>query len=144
MRQVEVIADQVRRVYEGGAWHGLSLKESLEGVTSAQAVARPIGEAHSIAELVAHVGGWSEVARRRIEGEAIAEPEEGDFPDVSATANGQWDASVAEVLRRGAALAETIGALDDSASKEQLGNALGALHHAIYHTGQIAVLRKGV
>jgi len=141
MNQVKVIADQVRRVYEGDAWHGPSLREAIDGVTAQQAAARPVGEAHSIAEIVAHIGGWSEVARRRIIGETIAEPEEGDFPDVSAAS---WKQSVKEVMRRGTALADAIDALDDGKVTElQLGNAIGTLHHAIYHTGQIVVLRKG-
>lgn len=141
MNQVSVIADQVRKVYEGDAWHGPSLRETLNGVTAEQAIAHPVGEAHSIAEIVAHIGGWSEVARRRIVGETIAEPDEGDFPEVSAA---NWKHTVEEVLRRGTAFADAIDALDESSVTEmQLGNAIGTLHHAIYHTGQIAVLRKG-
>ncbi|MBK6315515.1 MAG: DinB family protein [Blastocatellia bacterium] len=66
MKHVSVIANQVRRVYGGDAWHGPSLREALDGVTAEQAAARPIGETHSIAELVAHIGGWSDLVRRRI------------------------------------------------------------------------------
>ncbi len=144
MKHVSVIADQVRRVYGGDAWHGPSLREALDGVTAEQAAARPIGETHSIAELVAHIGGWSDLVRRRIGGETVSEPDGGDWPVVSNGAAKNWEASVAEVLERGVALADTIDAIDPgAATDEQIGNALGALHHAIYHTGQIAVLRKG-
>lgn len=143
MNRLEAIADQLKRAYEGNAWHGPSLRETLDGVTAEEAAARPIGEAHSIAEIVAHIGGWSDVARRRIEGESISEPEEGDFPVVSNGVAVNWDASVKDVLARGASLASAVSALGaDSATDEQVGNALGALHHAIYHSGQIAVLRK--
>ncbi|MGB5037651.1 MAG: DinB family protein [Blastocatellia bacterium] len=144
MKLFSVIANQVRRVYGGDAWHGPSLREALDGVTAEQAAARPIGETHSIAELVAHIGGWSDLVRRRIGGETVSEPDGGDWPVVSNGAAKNWEASVAEVLERGAALADTIDAIDPgAATDEQIGNALGALHHAIYHTGQIAVLRKG-
>ena len=144
MKHVSVIANQVRRVYGGDAWHGPSLREALDGVTAEQASARPIGETHSIAELVAHIGGWSDLVRRRIGGETVSEPDGGDWPVVSNGAAKNWEASVAEVLERGATLADTIDAIDPgTATDEQIGNALGALHHAIYHTGQIAVLRKG-
>ena len=83
MKQINVIANQVRRVYEGDAWHGPSLREALDGVTAEQAADRPIGQAHSIAELVAHISGWSDLVRRRIGGETVSEPDGGDWPVVS-------------------------------------------------------------
>ena len=46
------IADQLRRAFYGGAWHGEALFEILRGVTAKQAAARPIKSAHSIWELV--------------------------------------------------------------------------------------------
>ncbi|MGB0111192.1 MAG: hypothetical protein WBP52_22060, partial [Terriglobales bacterium] len=49
------IADQLRRAFDGEAWHGDSLFEILERVGAARAAARPIGSAHTIWELVLHV-----------------------------------------------------------------------------------------
>ena len=42
------IGDQLRRAFDGDAWHGDSFFKILEGVTAAQAAARPIKDAHSI------------------------------------------------------------------------------------------------
>ena len=71
--EAERIADQLKRAFDGQAWHGPSLKESLEGVTVAQAVAHPIPAAHSTWELVAHIAAWEDVVARRLSGEAVAE-----------------------------------------------------------------------
>jgi len=53
------IADQLRRAFDGDAWHGDSLFEILEGVTAAQTAARPITRAHTIWELVLHIAAWT-------------------------------------------------------------------------------------
>ena len=36
------LADQIRRAFEGNAWHGDSILELLSGVNAATAAARPI------------------------------------------------------------------------------------------------------
>src|SRR6267378_3569421 len=39
MKETDRIVDQLRRAYEGEAWHGPSVREVLEGVTASQASA---------------------------------------------------------------------------------------------------------
>ena len=63
MSEIARLADQVRRAFEGDAWHGDSIKELLAGVTAATAAARPIKNAHSIWELVLHIAAWDEIGR---------------------------------------------------------------------------------
>src|ERR1700761_4139533 len=60
------IADQLRRMYDGPAWHGPALKQLLAGVTEQQAAARPIPSAHTIWELVLHTAAWLRIARERL------------------------------------------------------------------------------
>ena len=55
MKESERIAEQLRRAWEGEAWHGPPLKEILAGVTAQQAAARPVGGAHAIWEIVLHI-----------------------------------------------------------------------------------------
>jgi len=85
------LASQLRRSYEGQAWHGPSLRELLEGVTSEQAAAKPISGAHSIWELVLHVTAWEQAALGFLEGkkyETLAG--EKDWPPVQET----WQAAL--------------------------------------------------
>ena len=72
MTEIDRILDQLKRAFEGGAWHGPSVKEVLHGVTAAQAHARPLPNAHSIWELVQHIAVWEDVGRRRLEGDPSA------------------------------------------------------------------------
>ena len=52
MTEIERILDQLKRAYEGDAWHGPSVREALAGVNAKQAHARPLANAHSIWELI--------------------------------------------------------------------------------------------
>ncbi len=49
------IVDQLKRAFEGNAWHGPSVEEVLEGVTAARAAAKPIAGVHTIWEIILHV-----------------------------------------------------------------------------------------
>ena len=73
MTEIERILDQLKRAYEGDAWHGPSVREALAGVTAQQAHARPLTNAHSIWELVHHIAVWENVGRRRLEGDRAAD-----------------------------------------------------------------------
>jgi len=91
MTEIERIADQLRRAHEGEAWHGPALNEILKGVTAEAAARRPIASAHSIWEIVLHVGVWESVVRRRLSGEVIGDlPPEQDWPAVRETSEGAW------------------------------------------------------
>ncbi len=145
------ISELLRRTYEGGAWHGPSLREALEGVDAVAAARKPIAGAHSIWEITLHVSGWTDVVRRRIAGESVSEPDEGDFPAIEDTSEGAWRAARALLEERVTRLRGAIADLDDSTLDEPYGSGgstvyetlHGVVDHQVYHTGQIAALRKG-
>lgn len=154
MSEIQRILDQLKRAYEGNAWHGPSVKEVLAGVTAAQAHARPIANGHSIYELVRHIGVWEDVGRRRLEGDPaevpISSPE--DWPPADDTSEAAWEQAKAALDRGHSALIEAIkrvnaSRLDDPilAGKSSVYVTLhGVIQHDLYHAGQIAILKKGV
>src|SRR5208282_4382207 len=86
------IADQLRRAFDGEAWHGDSLFEILEGVTAARAAARPIAGAHTIWELVLHVAAWDGAVLRRLGGAAVELSDAENFPPVRDASAAGWRA----------------------------------------------------
>jgi uncharacterized damage-inducible protein DinB len=159
MTETRRIADQLERANGGDAWHGPSLKETLDGVTAAQAAARPVAGAHSIWELVLHVAAWEGAVRARIEDGTLAQPAEGDWPEVTDTSEAAWQRALALLEERHAALLEAINKLDDDQLSRRLGeerdkplgsgvSVYATLHGAVqpnlYHAGQIALLRKAL
>src|SRR5215470_5713252 len=62
------IADQLRRAFNGEAWHGPDLHALLSDVKAKQAHAHPVAGAHSIWELVLHIEVWTGAALGAIRG----------------------------------------------------------------------------
>ncbi len=147
------IADQLRRAFNGDAWHGDSVFEILDGVTPAQAAAHPITHAHSIWELVLHIAAWDGAALRRLGGAAVELSDAENFPSVTDASEAAWRKTLAEVRRVHEQLIKTVAALPDSRLDQMVPGKKGAhytfyymLHgvaqHELYHAGQIALLKK--
>ena len=148
--EVARIADQLRRSFEGGAWHGPGLLEVLQGVTAKQAAARPIAGAHSIWELVLHLRAWTEVEIERLAGMTVEEPEAGDWPAVTDTSEAAWRDALRQLKKAHRELIEAVERLSESRLEERAPARdhtiyfmlHGQVQHTVYHAGQIAVLKK--
>jgi uncharacterized damage-inducible protein DinB len=153
MTEAARIADQLRRAFEGEAWHGDSVFEILEGVTAAQAASRPIAGAHTIWELVLHIAAWDGAALRRLGGAAVELSDAENFPAGADASEAAWRAALARVRRVHEELVAAVAALPDSRLHDIVPGKEGAhytfyymLHgvaqHELYHAGQIALLKK--
>jgi len=147
------IADQLRRAFDGEAWHGDSLFEILQGVTAAQAAARPIKSAHTIWELVLHIAAWDDAVLRRLGGVAVTLSDAENFPTVADTSETAWQNTLAKVRSTHEKLVGAVASLSDSQFHDVVPGKEGAhytfyymLHgvvqHELYHAGQIALLKK--
>ena len=153
MKEVERIADQLRRAHEGGAWHGPSVRELLAGVTAEQAGARPFEGAHSIRELVEHMEAWERAILRRLGGDPaqIYRTEE-DWAAARDAGEDAWQAAQRKLADTDAALREAILRLDDARLDEPILEGMssryvslhGAVQHTLYHAGQIAVVKRAL
>src|SRR5437588_5070104 len=116
MTESQRILDQLKRAYEGEAWHGPSVREVLAGVTAEQAHARPLANGHTIYELVRHIAVWEDGGRRRLEGDraqiAISSPE--DWPPADDKSEDAWEQAKAALDRGHQALVAAIERVDDS------------------------------
>ena len=151
--QVELsrLEEQLRLAFEGGAWHGPSVLEALDGVSAEQAAAYPIGGAHSVWELVLHLCGTYGLVLRRLGGDGRQLTEQEDWPSVPAPSAENWSDSI-RVLKQ---LNEELRQAVRSFPVEQLDQPLvpeapysaytqliGITQHNLYHAGQIALLKK--
>ena len=150
MQEVKAISDQLRRAYEGQAWHGPSLKEILADVTAEQAARHPFAGAHNIWEIVLHIAAWEGVVRSRLEGDYLLEPAEGDWPAIEDSSEASWKETLAKLESNHMKLRETIARLDGERLFEPLAESKpsayftlhGVIQHDLYHAGQIALLKK--
>ncbi|HET9951612.1 MAG TPA: DinB family protein [Candidatus Eisenbacteria bacterium] len=148
----ERIAEQHRRAYHGEAWHGPAVFELLEGVSAAKAAERPIAKAHSIWEIVLHLTSWETIVRSRMVGEPMDVSPVLDWPPPPAKpAKKSWDEVRAALHEASEALNVVLARMTEakllSVRPETRGTyeelAHGQVQHALYHAGQIALLKKG-
>ncbi len=152
MTEIERISEQLKRAFEGGAWHGPSVKEVLEGVTAEKAAARPVPGAHSIWELVLHIAVWEDAVRRWVSGDTADVPDEKNWPKLKDTSASAWKKALEDLEKGHMQLRQTISRLSDGELDKVLKHPKptvydllhGAIQHDLYHAGQIAVLKKGV
>jgi uncharacterized damage-inducible protein DinB len=147
------IADQLRRAFDGSAWHGPSLGEVLADVDAATAAAQPLPDVHSIWEQVLHVAAWDQANLRRLGGKK-AQPEGlQNFPRAPRSGKASesaWRKAVKETRRAHSALLKAVSALPDSRLSDRVPGKRydfyfllhGAVQHKLYHAGQIAILKK--
>ncbi|HLQ37150.1 MAG TPA: DinB family protein [Planctomycetota bacterium] len=144
------LADQLRRAFEGGAWHGPAVLELLAGVDAARAAAVPQPGRHSIWALSLHIAAWLDAARRRTLGEQVQLEGDADFPPVLDHSAAKWQAAREHVRSNYRALHDTIIALQEQDLQRQVPGKDytvhflldGVIQHSLYHAGQITLLQK--
>lgn len=140
------------RAYRAQAWHGPALLETLAGVTPAMAAKRVVKGAHTIWELVDHLGSWNAIVAERLAGGNIHVSSDLNFPKMPRPSPAAWK----KTLARLAASQRRFRAAVAKFPEAQLGrirpgtksswNVLihGQIQHQLYHAGQIAMLRRGM
>jgi uncharacterized damage-inducible protein DinB len=151
MSEVERIADQLQRAFEGNAWHGPSVREVLKGVNAEQAARYPVPGGHSIWEIVLHIAVWESIVCRRLAGEVIVEiSDEEDWRRPPDTGKVAWKGTQEELLNGHQQLQEAVAGLSDAQLQEAVSGKdysvyfllHGIIQHDLYHAGQIAILKK--
>jgi uncharacterized damage-inducible protein DinB len=150
MSQIEIIVDQLNRAFDGEAWHGPALMETLEGIDAKAAAARPIATAHSIWELVLHVAAWERVITRRLRGEKLTLSDEENFGHITSANENAWREAINALRQNHHELINAVSSLPESKLSETVPGKdynllfmlLGAVQHAAYHGGQIGLLKR--
>ena len=146
-----LIADQLRRAFDGDAWHGPALLELLKDVDAARAAAKPLADVHSIWELVLHIAAWDNAGLRRLAGETAKLKGNANFPPVPAEpTEDAWRETVAAVKGTHETLVKAVAGLSDKRLRDQVPGKPydfyhlfhGIAQHELYHAGQIAILKK--
>jgi uncharacterized damage-inducible protein DinB len=150
MSEVSFIVDQLKLAFDGEPWHGPALMEVLDGIDAKTALERPISKAHCIWELVVHLAGWEQVVARRLQGQTATLTDTQNFGHLDSTTEQSWMSAVAILRQNHAQLIKLVSALPDSRLSERVPGKdydvrfmlYGAVQHAAYHAGQIAILKR--
>lgn len=147
--ELERLVDLVDRAWAGYTWHGPSVLEALDGVTAAEAEARPVARSHTIGELVLHMARWKRAVATRLGGRPDSPTDAENFPEFRAR---DWRRALAELRRAHGAVRDAIARLTPERFEEPAvpgGTACflqahGIVHHDLWHAGQILVLRRAL
>ena len=153
MSRAASLSESIDRTLTGEQWHGPAVGVLVRDVDEARASAHPIPHAHSIWEIVLHVTTWARVVHTRLGGTAF-EPrtDEEDWPPVTDSSADAWRRALDELASAHTRLRDAVAGISD----EQLAapapgrphsmHAMvrGAIDHAIYHGGQVALLKRAL
>jgi uncharacterized damage-inducible protein DinB len=145
-----LIAEQLRRAFDGNAWHGPALLELLQEIDAATAAAQPVPDAHSIWELLLHIAVWDDAACRRIAGQKYQPEGTDNFPLVPKPTEAAWRKAIAHAKRTHDVLVKTVASLPEPRLRDRVPGKKydfyfmlhGVVQHELYHAGQIAILKK--
>ena len=155
MTRKEELIDTLTRSFDGPAWHGPALADTLADVTAEEAMYRPAKSVHSIWELALHAAAWAGEVANRLDGNSPGEPAQGDWPAPDLDLG--WEDAVQEVF---SARDDLLAAVRDQSEEDldrfvgtdedpalgtgftRYGMVVGLAQHNCYHGGQIAVLKK--
>jgi len=136
--------------YGTGAWHGPDLKAALTDVTGEVAFWRPGPNRHNIAEVALHHAYCVRNVRAKLTGiEAGPFVLDGDdWFALSDASRLSWEAIIDIVEREHGQLSAIAADLDAGrmrsalADSERLDLLLGITCHAVYHAGQVQLVKK--
>lgn len=144
--EVQRLIDTLSHTFEKNAWHGPAVLEALDGLNAKQANQR-LGDSHSILELVAHMTAWRNFVCEKLEGNADYDivSDEMNFPKGKT-----WTETLKELKKSQQRLLKTL----ENTPVERLEEVVpgrpfkfrimlhGIIHHDLYHTGQIVLIKK--
>jgi len=151
LNETDRIADQLKRAFDGQAWHGQSVLELLKDMGAEEAVARPVPGRHTIWEIVLHNIVWNTMAFESVGGKAMRNlPLEEDWPRVEEYSEDAWRTTLEKLGEVKVSLVRAISEfgderLDDTVPGRSYSYYVlfhGLIQHNIYHAGQIAILKR--
>lgn len=141
------------RLYDGPMWYGGNLKSTLENISWQQAFIKPSGSTHNIFELVTHMNSWRRFTVEHLKGNSIFSIEingEDDWIKGYAQDEQTWNNALNDLVQLHSELVTLIPTVAPEKLIEKVAGKKftwyvflhGVIHHDVYHSGQIALLKK--
>jgi hypothetical protein len=137
--------------FHGGAWHGPSVLESVKNITAKEASFKS-PTIHTAAELIYHITSWRIFALKRLQGdyEYQIDTDKKDFGVAPKIDKFELETLLMELSLSHDELIKELDTKDNHFLNEIVEGSEydyytlihGIIHHDIYHTGQIILLKK--
>ena len=151
--EVARIKKLLERSWDGPMWHGVNLMYILKDISWQKAFAKPDNAIHNIYEYVQHMNAWRRFTSEQLKGNSTYTIEinsAGDWPvDYEATET-NWQKALQDLEANQAALIAGMDNMTDEKLDELVPGRKfkwyvllhGIVHHDIYHSAQISLLKN--
>lgn len=149
--EIDRIKNLLNAAFHGGAWHGPSVLEVVKDIKPKTAGFRQ-KNIHTIAELIYHITSWRIFAVKKIGGdeEFVIDNDKLNWGNLKSIDEFEWETLQMELTLSHDELILALEDKDDSFLDEIVPGTEydfhtllhGIIHHDLYHTGQIAILKK--
>ena len=151
--EVERIRQLLSNSWHGPMWHGANMAQVLAGISAEKAFQKPSSGGHNIYELVMHMHCWRNFVIIHLQGNAAFTVEINSHIDwsVEYVANEEeWSKALQLLAQSQDDLLKAFENFDGTLlDKSMHGRDFswydfihGLIHHDIYHSAQIAILKK--
>ncbi|MDB5284370.1 MAG: hypothetical protein JWO06_3445 [Bacteroidota bacterium] len=151
--EISRISKLLKYNWEGPMWYGGNLKTVLTGITNDKAFHKPGAGSHNIYELVTHMSCWRKFVLENLKGNEAYSVEinsEVDWLTKYEPTEATWQNALNEFERNQTELIDALTTFEDSKLDELVPGKKfswyilihGVLHHDIYHSAQISILKK--
>lgn len=143
----------LKSVYSGGPWYGDSILNKVRDISSEQAFNRPLPQAHTIAELVAHMINWRKLLAKRLQGDDaffVTQKTSFDWQLIDPSPATAWKSLLKALDDNQQQILAELEKADDAFLNRKVAKRKysyrvlvnGIIQHDIYHLGQIVLLLK--
>lgn len=141
----------IKSCYDGPAWHGPAVLETLK-LVEFNMIAKRINGSHNIIELVHHMASWKQFIIEKLEGDPDFDVV-GDFnfTKIDAPTPADWENAKKRLQSIQETLLEKLKHVEDAVLLEGVPGRsynfffllTGIVNHDLYHLGQIKLLMRG-
>jgi len=151
-KEIQSIIDSLDDTLNGEPWYGKAVFKLLNEIDESKVFTKPSNREHSLIELLWHMNTWAGFTLANIEKrskEELLEIEKNDWRIIEINIK-YWKKGLEELKSVHKKIVTALSAKDDSLLDEIVPNRRytfrymlhGLIQHNIYHTGQIAYLKK--
>ena len=150
MNEIERLQYLLNETYSGNCFHGDSIAQIFNSVDPVTAAWSPDGKTHSIWQIVLHMTAWQNAIRERLTSPTLVTlADEQNYPAVPQPTLETWSATLDQFRDALQALGKAIAKFPEDkleASVPGRGYTFdvllhGAIHHNLYHIGQVSLLK---
>lgn len=153
MSEIDRVAHLLAQTYHGDAagqaWFGPALRPLLGAISLAAATYRPLRHRHTVWEIVLHLAANIDFVLARLDGTELELSANADWPPLPEPTAAAWEDALAALDAQYETLLERVGSLGAAYLVQPVVGRRydvyamlhGIIHHNVYHTGQIALLR---